>query len=383
MKKLIYVLFIGAFITFSACEDENISPEFMVDINADSLMFQNDFQSTYYLSDQTEDNVAERFVWNELDLGVATNLTYELYASVNEDMSASVNVATTANNNAAVTVAQMLVFADSLGLDDDPTTTVNDEPNNTGTVYFRARGFVGTQGTTENEKWTNTASLEIEVIEKVNDGACPSLWAVGDGVPAAGWNWNSPIELTCENNVYSVRVELVNDIFRFFENEGDWDSGLNYQYFVDQGYTIDENFELNADDADNNFRFVGTPGIYELIIDEGNKTITLTDASGSYFLVGDGTQAGWNWDNPVELVQEAPYIYSGSVTLSGTGAFRVFTEEGNWDSGRNYPYYNDEGYTINSDLTNAEDGDSNFSFTGAAGTYTFRLDEVNKTIELE
>ncbi len=58
MKKLIYVLFIGAFITFSACEDENISPEFMVDINADSLMFQNDFQSTYYLSDQTEDNVA-------------------------------------------------------------------------------------------------------------------------------------------------------------------------------------------------------------------------------------------------------------------------------------------------------------------------------------
>ncbi|WP_250433200.1 SusE domain-containing protein [Hanstruepera flava] len=214
------------------------------------------------------------------------------------------------------------------------------------------------------------------------------LWLVGAGVPDAGWGWDSPVQLPCTGNgVYSGNVTFANDAFRFFTSEGDWGSGRNFPYYEGEGYTIDANFE-NANDGDSNFRFNGTPGEYFLTMDTINKTITLGPPQTAcefdqLWLVGAGVpDAGWGWDTPVEFPCTGAGIYSAQVTFAND-AFRFFTAEGDWGSGRNFPYYEGEGYTIDANFENANDGDSNFSFVGTPGTYTLTMDTVNKTITLQ
>ena len=108
------------------------------------------------------------------------------------------------------------------------------------------------------------------------------LWMVGAAVTFAGWGWDTPNKIDCTGNqVYSGNIYLNNDgdaNFRFFTVETDWGSGRNFPYYADAGYTIDPLFE-DAMDGDNNFKFLGTSGLWFLEIDDINKTITLGEPS--------------------------------------------------------------------------------------------------------
>lgn len=135
-----------------------------------------------------------------------------------------------------------------------------------------------------------TYHIEINAVAKTitltQDGAegCDftNLYAVGAGVPDAGWGWASPINLPCQGNgVYSSVMNLNNNggadnNFRFFTEKDNWGSGVNYPTYVSDGYTVDAKFE-DAQDGDNNFAFVGTTGLYRVDIDTVNKTITVHD----------------------------------------------------------------------------------------------------------
>ena len=214
------------------------------------------------------------------------------------------------------------------------------------------------------------------------------LWLVGAGIVDAGWSWDTPVALPCTGNgTYSGNVALTNDAFRFFSVNNDWGTGTNYPTYEGQGYTIDPNFN-NAMDGDSNFFFNGTPGTYFLTVDDINKTITLAPEQlqcdfDQLWMVGAGVvDAGWSWDTPVALPCTGAGIYSGQVALAND-AFRFFTINSDWATGINYPTYEGLGYTIDSDLTNAMDGDSNFFFNGTPGTYTVTVDTGNLTITVE
>ena len=135
-------------------------------------------------------------------------------------------------------------------------------------------------------KYSRVSSRRAKTITLTQDGAegCDftNLYAVGAGVPDAGWGWASPINLPCQGNgVYSSVMNLNNNggadnNFRFFTEKDNWGSGVNYPTYVSDGYTIDAKFE-DAQDGDNNFAFVGTTGLYRVDIDTVNKTITVHD----------------------------------------------------------------------------------------------------------
>jgi hypothetical protein len=216
----------------------------------------------------------------------------------------------------------------------------------------------------------------------------PTLFVVGAGAPDAGWDWATPVELPLQGTKYSGNINLTNDAFRFFTVNSDWSSGRNYPFYQDAGYTIDSNL-ANALDGDSNFQFVGTPGEYFIEIDTAAKTITLGPPIvgpncnfDQLWLVGAGiVDAGWSWDTPVALPCTGNGTYSGNIALAND-AFRFFSVNSDWGTGTNYPTYEDSGYTIDSNLTNAMDGDSNFFFNGTPGTYFLTVDDINKTITL-
>ena len=392
MKKLsILGFFIFALLTFNSCETED---DVVFVANQGEFSFTNSFSPQYILTPLTSSNLAERFTWNTPDLGVPTNISYQLQKSIIGDFSDAETVGATSSNEIALTVGDMLVYASQLGLDADSGT----EAPNVGNVTFRLRAVVGDNSL---ETFSSTQSLTLELLESTDVVAVcefDQLYAVGAGLPTAGWDWATPVVFNCTGNgVYSGNVELTNEgdaNFRFFTVNTDWGSGRNYPYYADAGYTIDANFE-NAADGDSNFKFIGASGLYSLEIDDINKTITLGEpqASGTcevdvLYGVGAGLPtAGWDWATPVELYCSSDGVWSGNVTLQNNGGadnnFRFFTVNTDWGSGRNYPYYADEGYTIDSNLVNAMDGDSNFAFVGTSGTYFLTIDTVNKVITLE
>ncbi|MDG5490309.1 SusE domain-containing protein [Psychroserpens sp. SPM9] len=394
--KFLTLLFI-ALLGFNACETED---DVVFVAEQSDLSFSNAFQAEYVLTAQTAGNLAERFTWDSADAGVPTNFTYELQSSILGDFSDAAAVGSTSANEIAITVGDMLGFAAQAGLDNDPET----EAPNTGSVSFRLRAFAGTGGL---ETFSAGQALTMVLPEgEVAAAVCEfeKLYLVGAGVVDAGWSWDTPVELPCvENGIYGGNVAFQNlggdepnNNFRFFTVNTDWGSGRNYPFYADAGYTIDAGFE-NAMDDDSNFGFVGTTGTYYLEIDTNTKTITLSDAQATgtcefdlLYGVGAGlVDAGWSWDTPVQILCSSDGVYTANVALQNLGGdepnnnFRFFTVNTDWGSGRNYPFYEDDGYTFDSDLVNANDDDSNFAFLGTTGTYLLTIDTVNKTITLD
>ena len=116
-----------------------------------------------------------------------------------------------------------------------------------------------------------------------------------------------------------------------------------------------------------------------------------TPLASSLWLVGAATPGGWSWNNDAEtefpLVVGKTNVYQVSIMLNGGEAFRIFlgnnfTSDGNWDASRNYPFYANAGYTFSPELVNANDGDSNFRYTGPTGMRVLKIDGAAKTITL-
>jgi len=382
--KILTLLFL-TLIGLTSCLDDDNNLTYVA-APAGEFTFSNSFLSEYVLTAATSKNLGERFTWNSADFGVQTNITLVVIGS-------------TAENSLAITIGDLLDYAREAGLDNDPAT----ESPNTGSISFRLRAFVG-DSNSDTDTLSPIVSLIVALPENTGTqtAVCEfdQLWIVGAGVPDAGWGWTTPVKLPCTGDgVYSGNIRLQNNggadnNFRFFTAEGDWASGRNFPFYNSAGYTIDAGFE-DALDGDNNFAFNGTSGFYNLEIDTNNKTITISAPKvtgvcefDQLWIVGAGTpDAGWGWTSPVKLVCNGEGVYAGSVNLQNNGGadnnFRFFTAEDDWASGKNFPYYIGEGYTIDANFIDALDGDNNFAFTGTTGAYFLTIDTVAKTITLK
>lgn len=240
-----------------------------------------------------------------------------------------------------------------------------------------------------------TSNVTTLTITPYDVALPPALYVVGAGAVDAGWGWTSPVELLLQGKKWSGNINLSPDNggnFRFFTDKAlEWASpSYNFPYFTDRGYTIDSNL-VNANDGDSNFQFVGTAGAYFIEIDTEAETITLGPAVvgpncnyDQLWVVGAGAvDAGWGWSNPIQISCTGTGVYEGNINLTND-AFRFFSDRTlEWSSPSfNFPYYENEGYTIDSRLENAADGDSNFKFNGTPGEYGLTIDDVNKTITL-
>lgn len=374
--KLGIILLMSIFF-FNSCEEEEAGIV-IADLNSSEFFFQNTFASEYLLSEDTKENIADRFIWNK-PTPVTTSI-YELEASVTSDFSTITSIGNTSNTNHIVTVGQLMNLVQELNLDDDPTTTnANGEPNNLGVIYFRIKATIGNGGAGTDEIFSETATMNIKIIENIVDtGQCESLYVLGDGITDIGWNFPG-IEVTCDVDILKVKARLGNAHFRFFTTVGDWDSGQDYSFYENDGYTIDDRLE-NAPAGDN-FNFNGTPGIYTIIIDKDTKTITLEESS-SLWAVGSAVPGGWGFnEDTIEFVENTPDIWSASITLSN-GVFRFFQTFGTWDTNNNYTFYADEGFMIDANISEQDHDDRNFEFIGSPGTYKMTINAVEKTITL-
>jgi hypothetical protein len=363
------LLFTFLIVNISSCEKEDYL--IFTAINQKEVKFQNEFQDVYKISQQTSNNISERLVWNAPDFDAPTTVTYVIDISTNSDFSTiDMSSGDTSNNHLGLKVSSMLEFAETLGLDDDPSTTFSDgSPNNTGMVYARVTAYAGTSSSGANQSSTvsKTASMNIEVLENV--GACTdaalSNWGlVGDAVN--GWGGTNrgfaagndvPFLSNGQDGMFRAVATLYDGYFKIREDNA-W--GVNYG---DNG--ADGTLELGGDNI------AITAGHYIIDFDSVNLTVTVTPAGTVWGVVGDATLNGWGAAEDVKLMpdpcNDGVYIVKDVVLKDGYIKFR---QDDAW--GVNLGDNGADGTT--------DAGGDNIAVT--AGTYDMVLDTVNGTYTL-
>ena len=363
------LLFTFLIVNISSCEKEDYL--IFTAINQKEVKFQNEFQDVYKISQQTSNNISERLVWNAPDFDAPTTVTYVIDISTNSDFSTiDMSSGDTSNNHLGLKVSSMLEFAETLGLDDDPSTTFSDgSPNNTGMVYARVTAYAGTSSSGANQSSTvsKTASMNIEVLENV--GACTdaalSNWGlVGDAVN--GWGGTNrgfaagndvPFLSNGQDGMFRAVATLYDGYFKIREDNA-W--GVNYG---DNG--ADGTLELGGDNI------AITAGHYIIDFDSVNLTVTVTPAGTVWGVVGDATLNGWGDAEDVKLMpdpcNDGVYIVKDVVLKDGYIKFRQ-----------------DDAWGVNlgdngADGTTDAGGDN---IAVSAGTYDMTLDTVNGTYTL-
>lgn len=283
--KIIIAQIVGvvlALTVFTACENDDLVPEFTVQAASENVAFQNEFLTDYLLSKETSANIAERFVWNQVDFGVPTEISYELVGSISENFDADpefeYDSGALSETNASVSVDQLLDMAAGLELDDDPNTTDSSgKPNNTGTVYFKVTAFAGSgQGSDVISTTSDVIALTINLVEKTSEGGTAteiSTW----GVVGSGYNnWgdfaDAPFYTTSTDGVYVAYANLLDGEIKFRENN-DWTNN-----FGDTG--ADGTLDAGGDNI------AVTAGDYKITLNLNDNTYTME--AYSWGVVGSG-----------------------------------------------------------------------------------------------
>jgi hypothetical protein len=90
---------------------------------------------------------------------------------------------------------------------------------------------------------------------------------------------------------------------------------------------------------------------------------------------------GWDWGSghDIELRSSEPSVYNTIAHFLNGESFRFFAQQ-DWNpKSYNFPWF----ATVDSDLANAVDGDSNFRVVGATGYYSITVNLSTKTIVME
>ncbi|SFN59868.1 SusF/SusE family outer membrane protein [Salegentibacter flavus] len=313
MKKLSILLFaFVALMSFNACtSDDDIV--FVAQPDPEGIEFTNTFSEVYLLTSSTSNNLAERFVWNEVDFDAPTTITYELQGSTDADFTVVDVLGSTGGNNLGVTVGQMLSMAEDAGLDNDPAT---EEPN-TGDLYFRVRAFAGDGEGNALEEYSEVRNLSVMLPEsgEEEEEAMRELYFVGDAT-AAGWspdNNNTPMFRDAENeDVYYFQGRFAGggDVegFKLVEIPGQWQP---------QWGGTDGVLSVNAGDSDDPAAFkVAADAYYSLMVDVDNMTYTweeIDESDATVYneigIIGDATADGWDSDQDMTQSDFDPHIW--------------------------------------------------------------------------
>jgi len=327
MKKfsILFLAFV-ALLSFNACtQDDDIV--FVAQPDPEGIQFSNALQSTYVLPSANPDNLAERFVWNEVDFQAPTTISYELQGSASEAFDSYMVIGSTGSNNLGVTIGQMLDLAEEAGLDNDPET----EMPNTGTVYFKVRAFAGEGEGNALEEFSEILSVNVELPEG-EEGEAPKmeLYLVGDAT-AAGWdpaNNNTPLFRDGENeNIYYFEGRFAGggdtEGFKFLQTT-EWQP----QWGLSNGELT--NSDILGDDP--NAFPVEDDAYYSLMVNVDDMTYTweaidetATDVQTNIGIIGNATSGGWDADTDMTQSDFNPHIWyiQGIELVDGEAKFRA------------------------------------------------------------
>ncbi len=368
MKKLsIFLITIIAFIGFTSCEHDD-DVVFVAQPDPMGIDFTVNLSGNYILTAQTEPNLAERFVWNEVSFDAPTTVTYELQGSSEADFSAFDVIGTTSETNLGVTVGQMMDLAEDAGYDNDP----NTEAPNSGPLYFRVRAFAGTDGSNGISQESDIVSITVTLPEVgEEEGPKTNLFLVGDAT-AAGWNPNN-------NNTAMFRDPANDDLFYYtgYFNAGfvKFLEGAAWapQYGSENG--TDLIYRATEADPDPPAIEITTAGYYSITVDLDSMTFSISsyDASGAdtystIGYIGTATPGGWDADTDMTQSSHNPHLWYANDIALAEGEMK-FRANDAWDVNWGADTAISGQATVNGPNIPVEEGTYDIWFNDLTGSY--------------
>ncbi|MEL4306686.1 SusE domain-containing protein [Joostella sp. CR20] len=349
MKKISVLLFAcTATLGFHACSnDDDIANIAMP--SSEEIAFENTIEDLYTLDASENDSIAETFTWNAVDFNAPTPVYYELQASPSETFE---DITVIASNLSAPTydakVKDMIAVANEAGIDNDAET----EAPNTGTIYFKARAYVGSNGGNTVEKLSEAIAVNVELVE--GEVSILTTWGLVGSATPNGWDGpDVPFVLTDDENVVVAYANLIDGEIKIRENN-DWT--LNYGDTGNDG-TLEEG-------GDN---IPVTAGSYKIEFNISDLTYTMTPFS--WGIVGSATANGW--DGPDELL-----TFDATTNTWGTTATFV---DGEIKFRQNNEWVLDYGDTGVDGVL--DQGGDNIAITAGTYTVTVSFDSLKYTLE--
>jgi starch-binding outer membrane protein SusE/F len=343
---------------FASCEDDSVKATLKSNVAANELTTPS--KAAYVLLIEDKDKTMETFKWSATDFGFKSSVTYKLQLDLaSGDFSDAALLATTTSLEAAVNTGAINDLLLDLGLNPDEATDVK----------IRVVSSV-------NEKVPAVISASKTIKITAYATSFPPIWGMGDGLKGWGpWPDNAVEWQSSEFKKYeTVAYFTTGKAFRFFA-QLDWNPlSYNYPFFT----TVDPLF-TNANDGDSNLKIAGASGWYKVNVNLKDKIVTaLPVAEPVLFMMGDAVNGWGPWNSKeVKMTYVKPGVFVADATFKA-GAFRFFAQADWGPTSYNYPYF----ASVATDFENANDGDKNFKFIGAAGTRKVTVDLIAKTVTL-
>jgi len=362
MKKISLILLIIMAIFVTSCEKdkENVVIKSTIDQNS----MNNLSPTTIVLLLDDKDNNFQTLKWSEVDYGFDAVITYVVQFDKKANNFSTPNDLATVTSDTTLTVMIGDLNKALLTAGLDPEVAVD--------IQFRVKATIHP---TVEPVYSTAAEAKITPYAT----SFPPIYMCGGAV--GGWNWNlyTYKELrSSAPNVYTTIAYFVNnDIFRFFK-QTDWGpTSWQFPYFTG---TVTPLLELNPSDGDNNCKFVGTSGYYEITVNMSTKSIAMTAVAEPVLYATGAALGGWDWStNYIQLTWKANGIFQATTDFA-VETFRFFKQAG-WGDAYNYPWF--AGGTVSALFENANDGDSNFKFIGTPGSYKITVNLLDKIVTME
>lgn len=377
MKKLIYIL-IAVFAVTVACESDEVTINTIETSEADLIAAELDVPATNTFevirtTDLVQGNEAAdavTYTWSKASGDNDGAIMYYLQLDVaGNDFATAVTIPLAQEGTSELSRA--LTFGD-----------LNNAVNKISSNLFAIASPLSINFGDENNLEIRVESILGTSIAKAYSQPIPlTVKAYSSGLTnelaVSGAALNEDVMITIADGVYKGRLNLTQNTFRFFAQPADMNVSYNYEYFESEGYTIDPLLE-NANDEKMNFKFTGTEGPWDLVLDTNTKTITLVEvvAPDNLYLIGSLT--GWDPATAFPFNNNGDNTFSISVYLADGDQFKFIPTNTSWDGAwKEDP--NNPGSIIN------EAGDPNISgypagqylITVNFNSLTFTMKEIN------
>ena len=358
--KRIFQLGLCSVFLLASCEKEDKTT-----VDASSANINAEVSASVLTLDKTKaGDDALTVSWNKTVVNVATPVRYNVSFSYNNTTQTTDLTSTTSQT---LTVASLNTLCMKMGVPADVATD----------IQVVANVVLG-----NNKIVASSAPKKLTVTRYNQD-----FYLVG-GATYVGWTANKAQKLyQLENGFhYAIYTYFKKDEpFRFLGQQ-DWnpvnysvnESGIrdNYKYF--KKYTN----KFLQKDGDENIKFLGDTGVYKLVIDITDQSLSVEKITTAYdspnlYLVGNITNPSWNENSALAMTRVEEGVFEITTVLKADAEFKFIGQRA-WSPlqwGNFGEKAGDTGYLApekNSNIKFAGDGTSQYKITVnlKAGTYT-------------
>lgn len=332
-KTLFFIIALAGIMILNSCEKEGLKPVLDMEKTIDPIFTSPANNTAFVLLESNKENVMANFTWAPAVYDVTAGRNWHLMNpsgiaptmytiqmdTESDNFSSPIALTATTETNYAITVGDMNAKLLALGL-------ATGEAHN---LVFRIMADVTTASTYENAL---SETVKLTITPFAAEIFYPPIYLLGDATDA-GWDNNKALPMHGFNeSEFAIVANLAEGKnLKFIKTLGAWAPqwGTDGTGTNESGPLVYRPDEDTPDPA--SIPSPAVSGQYRIYANISTLTYTITKASETLYLLGDGTPAGWDNANATPLTQVSPGLFEITVQLSGGATYFKFIETlGQW-----------------------------------------------------